>query len=92
MIDLDPNDPVNDEPAFDGPPEDGPIDPDAEEEEMRLLRLLEEAEREIGRAKDAKKADMDAHNEGIKALENKVEGLLASLVEHRLGERSLPLE
>jgi len=66
--------------------------PGAEKEEIRLLRLLENTEREIGRAEDAKKADMDVHNDGIKQLKTSLEGILESITALRLGQRDLPLE
>jgi hypothetical protein len=61
-------------------------------EEFRLLLLLEEKEREIGRAEDSKKMAMDEHNDGIKVLKNHRDGLLDALQSYRSGQRGLPLE
>jgi len=63
-----------------------------DEEEYRLLRLLEDNEREIARAEVLKKEEAAFHNEGIKALEATRDGLLQAITDYRRGEQALPFD
>jgi len=71
--------------------DDGPVDPDAQEEELRLLRLLEGSLRDISEAEASKKAEVADRNDDIKEIEARRDGILMAIWEHRQGQRGLPL-
>ena len=71
--------------------DEGPVDPDAQEEELRLLRLLEGSLRDISEAEASKKAEVADRNDDIKEIEARRDGILMAIWEHRQGQRGLPL-
>ncbi|MHC4121572.1 MAG: hypothetical protein ACYSWO_29215 [Planctomycetota bacterium] len=87
MIELDDDNPVNDEPSFEGPPEDDAAS--NEGTEMEYLKELERIDRLILAEVDNRKADNAAHNEVIKDHEATRDKILRDIAAWRSGERGL---